>query len=266
MCKQKILIAVVLVFAPYVVSAQDYLPEDNGLATYHTGPRYRASESHPLRIVAYVVHPIGWIAREVFFRPFSYMASSTEFTRSFFGYREPFDYRQPECFSADDSVPDCRSVAPFNYDAILVEGEPELEDMDIAAEPVRQVYFPNVNFNFDIRKLNDLGKGRSYQIAELLNESPGVQVVLEGHADYIGSEGYNETLGMDRAEAVKGELVALGVSSERLSTVTFGKSQPVLEQQENWARAVNRRVEIHAGDGGSMASDDMGEEMDDEGA
>mgnify|MGYP001816554718 CR=1 FL=1 len=225
------------------VLAQDALPDDNGLATYHTQPRYRESESHPLRVLGYALHPFGWIAREVVFRPLSYFASSSDETRSVMGYREPYDYRRPECFSADDSVPDCRALAPFNYDTAPVE-EGGGEELALA-EPVRQVYFPDVNFDFDVRRLNDLGKGRTRQIAKLLEDAPGLRVVLEGHADYIGTESYNEKLGMDRADAVKQELVALGVPTDSLSTVTFGKSQPVFPEKEDWARAVNRRVEVH---------------------
>src|SRR5690606_35036233 len=107
---------VVAVVVPSFASAQDLLPRDNGMATYHTSPRYRESESHPLRVISYVVHPIGWALREVIFRPLSYFASSTETTRSVMGYREPFDFRETECFSPDDSIPDCRSMLPFNYD------------------------------------------------------------------------------------------------------------------------------------------------------
>lgn len=235
-----------------IVQAQDTLPRDNGLATYHTSPRYRESESHPLRVLAYVVYPVGWLAREVIFRPFSYLVSSTEETRSIFGYREPFDYRQPECFSGDDSVPDCRSVAPFNYDAPTAAGEVSAlpansEAPFVPSSEERQVYFPDVNFDFNSRSLNDLGKGRVRQIAQLLNSAPGLTVVLQGNTDNVGSNPYNEKLGMDRADAVKGELVALGISADRLQTVSFGQSQPVFSEQEGWARAVNRRVDIKAG-------------------
>lgn len=257
--KRKILSGLALVLVPVfllsgVATAQDSLPADNGLASYHTSPRYRESESHPLRLAAYIVHPIGWVLREAIFRPLSYFASSSEGTRSVMGYREPFDYRQPECFSADDSAPDCRSVAPFNYDSVPSDMGSETA---MNVEPVRQVYFPDVNFDFDVRKLNDLGHGRSVQIARLLESEPGLKVVLEGHADFIGTESYNEKLGMDRAEAVRQELVALGVSPERLSTVTFGKSQPLLTEKEDWARAVNRRVEIHTDGGAGTASSSM---------
>jgi outer membrane protein OmpA-like peptidoglycan-associated protein len=215
-------LALGLVLIPAFVAAQERLPYDNGLATYHTAPRYRESESHPIR-------------------PLSYFASSTEVTRSVFGYREPFDFRQPECFSADSSVPDCRAIPPFNYGAGADEGD----EAKVVSEVERHVYFPDVNFDFNVRKLNDLGRGRVHQVAELLQKAPGVRVVLEGHADYIGSDKYNEKLGMDRAEAVRQELVAQGVTAERLSTVTFGKSKPIFAEQTDWARAVNRRVETH---------------------
>ena len=234
----------VLVFVPCVAAAQDRLPMDNGIATYHTAPRYRDSESHPLRVLAYAAHPVGWLAREVIFRPLSYFASSTEVTRSVMGFREPYDFRNPECFSGDSSIQDCRSISPYNY------AEAEAEPASVVTEVERHVYFPDVNFDFNVRKLNDLGRGRVHQIAQLLQQTPGgVHVVLEGHADYIGSVPYNEKLGLDRAEAVRQELVAMGIPQDRLSTVTFGKSKPIFEEKEDWARAVNRRVEVHMDEG-----------------
>ena len=242
---KKIALALLILAPVGFVSAQDLLPYDNGLASYHAAPRYRESESHPLRVIAYVLHPVGWLAREVVFRPLSYFASSTETTRSVMGYREPFDYRQPECFSADDSTPDCRSIMPFNYDGPTTDGQAVAAAEPVAAvETVRQVYLPDVNFDFNKHSLTDLGLGRAHQIAALLNKESGLKVVLQGHADFKGSDQYNQKLGMDRAEALRQELVALGVPADRLSTVSFGESQPALAGEEDWARAVNRRVEV----------------------
>lgn len=226
--------------------AQERLPYDNGLATYHTAPRYRESESHPLRILGYVLHPIGWAARELVFRPLSYFAASSETRRSVMGFREPFQHRQSECFSSDSSTPDCRAYPPYNYDMLSNDGMGGNEGM-MVSQSERHVYFPDVNFDFDVRKLNDLGKGRVHQVAELLQNVDGLNIVLEGHADYLGSAAYNDKLGMDRAEAVRQELVAMGVSADKLSTVTFGKSKPIYEEQEDWARAINRRVEVNVG-------------------
>jgi outer membrane protein OmpA-like peptidoglycan-associated protein len=167
------------------------------------------------------------------------------------GYRDPFDYRNPACFSSDTSTPDCRSILPFNYDSLPAIVDDGMESsLDMVA--TRQVYFPDVNFDFDKRQLNDLGTGRARQIAQLLEQEPGLRIVLEGHTDFIGSEGYNEKLGLDRAEAVRQQLVGLGVASDRVSTVTFGKTKPVFADETDWARAVNRRVQIQLDDGSDL--------------
>jgi len=55
----------------------------------------------------------------------------------------------------------------------------------------------------------------------MLDKEPGLKIVLEGHTDYKGTHTYNEKLGMDRAEAVRKELIALGVPADRLATVTL---------------------------------------------
>jgi outer membrane protein OmpA-like peptidoglycan-associated protein len=231
---------------PGVVSAQDALPYDNGITSYHSSPRYRESESHPLRIIGYVLHPIGWVAREVFFRPLSYFASSTETTRSIMGYREPYDYRQPSCFAPDASIPDCRTVAPFNY---AQDGDEDGQAEASVAVGEKAVYFPDVNFDFNSRKLSSLGVSRAKSIAEMIQKDGAVKVVLQGHTDNRGSDDYNMKLGMDRAEAVRSELVANGVSADRLSTVSFGKSQPLFADDTDWARAANRRVDVKVDDG-----------------
>jgi outer membrane protein OmpA-like peptidoglycan-associated protein len=221
--------------------AQDVLPYDNGIDDYHTSPRYRESESHPLRVIAYALHPIGWVARELIFRPLSYFASSTETTRSVMGYREPYDFRKPSCFSARDVTPDCRQVVPFNYDmkeaGALVEAP--------APELGQAIYFPDTNFDFNKRTLNNLGIAKVKTAAEILNREGGVKVVLEGHTDARGNDKYNEKLGLDRAEAVKVELEKLGIPSERLSTVSFGETKPLFSEEAEWAYAANRRVEVH---------------------
>ncbi len=231
--------AVGMVFGTNITPAlaQEQLPYDNSdhdVGDYHPSPAYRESESHPLRILAYIVHPIGWVARELIFRPLSYFASSTPETSEVMGYREPFDFRKPSCFSRGDAVPDCRKMAPFNYDSVSEAG---------GAQQV--VYFPDVNFDFNKHTLNRVGKEKAIEVSKMLSRGEPVNVELQGHADKRGSDGYNMKLGMDRAEAVKAELVSLGIPAARLSTVSFGERKPLFTEEEDWAYAANRRVEVH---------------------
>jgi outer membrane protein OmpA-like peptidoglycan-associated protein len=173
---------------------------------------------------------------------------STEFTRSFFGFREPFDYRRPECFSSSDAIPDCRQLPPLTNigkyrDAEPLSGDDEMDDGTMITGE-RQVFFPDVNFDFDKAGLNDLGRGRVRQIAQLLASVPSLSIVVEGHADYKGTDEYNNSLGERRAQAVIGELAELGIDPNRLSPISYGEGKPVFTEEEDWARAVNRRVQF----------------------
>ena len=232
------------------VFAQDLLPYDNGIAEYHKSPAWRESESHPLRILAYVLHPVGWLAREAVFRPISAYAASTETTRSVMGYRDPYDYRTTVCFSnRDDDFPDCRNILPHTalINADDVTGGSGGSYGSLGMDSDRQVFIPDVNFDFDKSNLNDLGKGRVRQIAQLLETIPSLQIVVEGHTDYKGSDDYNMKLGERRADSVISELVSLGIPAERLSPISYGEGKPIFTEEEDWARAVNRRVQFTVG-------------------
>jgi outer membrane protein OmpA-like peptidoglycan-associated protein len=236
--------ATTVAFQCSVARAQDTLPVDHTDSDYHPSPRYRESESHPLRVVAYALHPIGWVLREVIFRPLSYFASSTPETRAIMGYRKPYDFRQPSCFSRNQGTPDCRQISPFNYDSNVgkaVEGGGEMSQQ-------QALYFPDTNFDFNKRTLNPAGVEKVRAAAEILRREGYLKVVLEGHTDDRGSEGYNQKLGLDRAEAVKNELVAQGIPVDTVSTISFGETRPLFTEKEDWAYAANRRVHVRVGE------------------
>jgi OOP family OmpA-OmpF porin len=75
------------------------------------------------------------------------------------------------------------------------------------------------------------------------------RIVLEGHADDIGSTRYNLTLSRRRAEAVARELIARGIRRDRITVVAFGETRPVVPNRrangsdDPHGRAKNRRVE-----------------------
>jgi len=109
---------------------------------------------------------------------------------------------------------------------------------------VERVVFSDIAFRFDSTQLTDFGKGKAYLAALKLKKSSDIIVVVEGHTDYIGSEEYNLQLGLSRAETVIQELAQLGIDPRRMSVVSLGESKPAIEQETDWARAVNRRVEF----------------------
>ena len=77
--------------------------------------------------------------------------------------------------------------------------------------------------------------------AAWLRENPSVSVVVEGHADERGTREYNLALGERRANAVKDYLMTYGISSNRISVISYGKERPVDSGSDPLAWSKNRR-------------------------
>ena len=101
-----------------------------------------------------------------------------------------------------------------------------------------------IYFEYDSSALSAEGEAIAQAHAQYLNSAPGVQVILEGHADERGTREYNLALGEDRARTVANVLQALGVSSGRIQSISYGEERPVAPGVDESAWYLNRRVEI----------------------
>jgi OOP family OmpA-OmpF porin len=104
-------------------------------------------------------------------------------------------------------------------------------------------------FDFDKSDVKSAFHPRIKYAAELITKNPGIGVItIAGHTDSKGTDAYNFDLGKRRAEAVKELLVKYGAPADRLIVESFGKSNPIAENDTEEGRAKNRRVEFHVGD------------------
>lgn len=85
--------------------------------------------------------------------------------------------------------------------------------------------------------------------AQWLNRYSSVRIRIEGNADERGTREYNLALGARRANAVRDFLIAQGVSSARIETISFGKERPIDpgSSEEAWAKNRNGRTAITDG-------------------
>ena len=81
-------------------------------------------------------------------------------------------------------------------------------------------------------------------ITSILKEYPTAKFSIEGHADEIGSDDFNQKLSEKRASAVKGYLVQNGIADERLTSAGFGSKMPIDSNKSKAGKANNRRVEV----------------------
>jgi len=96
-------------------------------------------------------------------------------------------------------------------------------------------------FDYDKADIRADARGALSQTADYLKANPSVKATIEGHCDERGSTEYNLGLGDRRANAVKQYLVSLGVTADRLSTVSFGKEKPFCNDHNEACWQQNRR-------------------------
>jgi len=78
--------------------------------------------------------------------------------------------------------------------------------------------------------------------AAWLARYPAVRATVEGHADERGTREYNLALGERRANSAKNALIALGVTADRITTISYGKERPDATGSDEDAYARNRRA------------------------
>lgn len=81
-------------------------------------------------------------------------------------------------------------------------------------------------------------------VASILNTHPQSRVDIVGHTDSTGSEAYNQTLSVRRAQEVAYSLGKLGVKTEQIHVDGKGESEPIADNTQAEGRAANRRVEV----------------------
>ncbi|HWW17068.1 MAG TPA: peptidoglycan-associated lipoprotein Pal [Candidatus Saccharimonadales bacterium] len=114
---------------------------------------------------------------------------------------------------------------------------PPAPDLDaLFLKEVRDAYF-----DFNKADVRADARDALTKTAEFLRNNPGIRVTIEGHCDERGSTEYNLALGDRRAGAVKQYLVSLGISADRISTVSFGKEKPFCTQSNESCWQQNRR-------------------------
>ena len=104
-----------------------------------------------------------------------------------------------------------------------------------------------VHFAFDSATVRSSDQSKISSVAADLQANQALKLIIEGHCDERGTEGYNQALGDKRANTLREELVKLGVNPERIISVSFGEMKPVSSGHNDAAWEQNRRGEFIAG-------------------
>ena len=160
-------------------------------------------------------------------------------------YVPPARETAPESATATVSADAPSAAAASSEPAARVEpadSTPKVEDHPEVSEVV-------LNFAFAKSDLTDEAKSKlAGAVAALRSDAKSVTIALEGHADAVGSEPFNEKLGLARAENVKRYLAEqYQIPADKISLVSYGENQPAAPNSTKEGRAQNRRVVVKVG-------------------
>ena len=141
-------------------------------------------------------------------------------------------------------VPAPATPAPAPAPAPAPTPKPEAPKPPPAPVAQKVTLAADVLFDFDKSVIKPDGKNRLDDLSQKIRGISLEVVIAIGHADWIGSDAYNQKLSVRRAESVKAYLVSKGVEPNRIYTEGKGEKQPVASNKTKDGRAKNRRVEI----------------------
>ena len=104
-----------------------------------------------------------------------------------------------------------------------------------ASSPLKDIYF-----DFDRADLRADAREILKANADWLKRNPAATVQIEGHCDERGTAEYNLALGAKRAQTAKDYLVTLGISEQRMSTISYGQELPVCTEHNEDCWQKNR--------------------------
>jgi peptidoglycan-associated lipoprotein len=102
----------------------------------------------------------------------------------------------------------------------------------------------DIYFGYDKYEIRREDEGILKENAAFLKKNPRMKIQIEGHCDERGTAEYNLALGERRANHVKKYLVSLGITSDRISTISYGEERPLDPSNNEEAWAKNRRAHI----------------------
>jgi len=127
----------------------------------------------------------------------------------------------------------------------ITETSPESSSSTLIERGSQEDLIVNVGdrvfFKYDSSELDRGQKELLQDQVTWLKQYSNVSVIIEGHCDERGTREYNLALGEKRAQSVKNYLISLGISSERVSTISYGKERPAVVGSNDGAWAQNRR-------------------------
>lgn len=137
-----------------------------------------------------------------------------------------------------------KSKEQNNYQSVSDEDEAVAMDEQTQKEIEEIEVQDRVFFGFDSATLSSEAQEILNVQAQWLKSDTSINITIEGHCDQRGTREYNIALGEKRALSAKEYLVANGIDSSRIKTISYGKERPAFLEASESAWSKNRRAVV----------------------
>ncbi len=136
----------------------------------------------------------------------------------------------------DEEFVDDTAIEPILSEQATVEDLPA----DLVSLNARG-YLDDVFFETDSYTIGETSREHIAANASWLNQYSSIEILIEGHCDERNTREYNLALGERRANSVKDYLVFLGISPQRIRTISYGEERPFSIGHNEYSWSQNRR-------------------------
>ena len=149
----------------------------------------------------------------------------------------------PDLDNDKDGVPDLEDNCPNEPGPASNKGCPLKPSLVVVTDKEIKI-LQQIHFQFDKDKIRPESFKILDAVADVLRSYPKIKIEVQGHTDNKGSPVYNKSLSERRAAAVKKYLIEHGVEAGRLISHGYGMERPVVPNDTDQNRALNRRVQF----------------------
>lgn len=132
----------------------------------------------------------------------------------------------------------------FNYEE-LKQVEPIVVDIQLqraktgASMVLNNIFFDYGKFDLKPESVTELDK-----VSRFLTDNPAIKIEISGHTDNVGTEESNQMLSEKRAGSVSDYLGSKGIAKTRIKSIGYGSKKPLVENDTEANRQINRRIEF----------------------
>ena len=138
----------------------------------------------------------------------------------------------------------CAEAEGYRDTCTQVTDVDEVQIIPMEPKQIKKFVLKNMFFATDKTNILSTSEEALQELYKLLSDNPDIRIRIIGHTDDVGTEAYNQRLSEGRSSSVKQEMVKRGIAADRIETAGHGELDPIVANDSDEHRQMNRRVEI----------------------